>query len=175
MFSPKVLDRANTIEFNEVNLADYFNSTAVTNEETPSVSELLRRQFTLDGQFIQFPKRVPDLRNGPDLAVYRQRLVQLNNLLAPFTLHFGYRVTDEVLLYLWHADNLASPGFDLDTAFDHQLYQKILPKFHGSEAKLRESLTALQTFCGNNACPRSLAKIGRMLDQLNKEGFASFA
>lgn len=174
IFSPKVLDRANTIEFNDVNLTDYFSSTA-ENGEISSASEILRRQFTLDGQFVLLPKNIRDLRSGSTLADYRQRLVELNDLLTPVTMHFGYRVADEVLLYLWHAHNLATPDFDLDTAFDHQLYQKILPKFHGSEAKLRDPLTVLQKFCEDYACPRSLAKINRMLNQLDKEGFASFA
>lgn len=174
MFSPKVLDRANTIEFNEVNLIDYF-ATANETDKMASAPESLRRQFTLDGQFLRLAKSTPELRSSPVLAVYRQRLVELNDKLIPFTMHFGYRVADEVLLYLWHAYRLDASGFDLDTAFDHQLYQKILPKFHGSEAKLREPLAVLQAFCEGYGCSRSLAKIKRMISQLDKEGFASFA
>ena len=90
-------------------------------------------------------------------------------------MHFGYRVADEILLYLWHAYNLNAPEFGLDTAFDYQIYQKILPKFHGSEAKLEEPLAKLKTFCESHQYQVSLAKIERMLSQLSKEGFASFS
>ncbi len=54
---------------------------------------------------------------------------------------------DEVLLYLWNAKALSDPSFGLDTAFDHQICQKILPKFHGSQAKLQEPLERLLLFC----------------------------
>lgn len=59
---------------------------------------------------------------------------------------FGYCVADEVLLYLWNARALD------EADFDYQICQKILPKFHGSEAKITQ-----------------------MLDALDKEGFANFA
>lgn len=174
MFSPKVLDRANTIEFNQVNLTDYFAASRGAADGS-SATDIIRQQFTHSGQFIQLPKHVPNLRTDPTLMPYRQRLTVLNEMLAPYTMHFGYRVADEILLYLWQAHQLKSSDFNLDTAFDYQIYQKVLPKLHGSEAKLKEPLGKLQDFCQLHNCPRSLAKIERMLSQLMKEGFASFA
>jgi 5-methylcytosine-specific restriction endonuclease McrBC GTP-binding regulatory subunit McrB len=70
---------------------------------------------------------------------------------------------------------LGDAAFSLDTAFDYQCYQKILPKFHGSQAKLQEPLEDLLAFCNRYAYTHSAAKIQQMLDQLKKEGFASFA
>ena len=208
MFSPKVLDRANTIEFNEVDLASYFSQPEA--EDAAQVADdRIRQAFTFGDEFIRLPKDVP-LRTDPNLAPYRDRLITLVNLLRPYNMHFGYRVVDEVLLYLWNAEALADPSFGLDTAFDHQLCQKILPKFHGSQAKLQEPLERLLLFCDDPLWrppeagseqvgsdreriselkekstdqlrsarvryPRAAHKIRRMLDALEKEGFASFA
>jgi 5-methylcytosine-specific restriction endonuclease McrBC GTP-binding regulatory subunit McrB len=175
MFSPKVLDRANTIEFGDVHLDTYF-SVAYTDGATASTAdEQTIEIFANNRQFTLLPKQVPELRSDPELAPYRDQLVRLNQLLKPFEMHFGYRVADEVLLYLWNAQELNDPAFSLDVAFDHQIYQKVLPKFHGSQAKLREPLEALRAFCEEHGYALSGAKIQRMLGMLMKEGFASFA
>jgi len=174
MFSPKVLDRANTIEFNAVDLGRYFAEETARGGEALPATDAARAAFTFDGAFVQLPKEAP-LRTEPLLAPYRKQLRDLNARLQPYTLHFGYRVADEILLYLWNAYRLNAPGFGLDVAFDYQIYQKVLPKFHGSEAKLQEPLTVVREFCENHGYTRSLAKIVQMLDALRKEGFASFA
>jgi len=174
MFSPKVLDRANTIEFNAVDLGRYFAEETTRGGAALPAGEATRAAFTFDGAFVQLPKEAP-LRTEPFLAPYRERLRDLNARLQPHMLHFGYRVADEILLYLWNAYSLNDPDFGLDVAFDYQIYQKVLPKFHGSEAKLKEPLTVVREFCENHGYTRSLAKIAQMLDALRKEGFASFA
>jgi len=175
MFSPKVLDRANTIEFGDVRLDTYFNTVDAGELRAPTASEETIAAFTNGEKFALLPKQVPELRSDPELAPYRDQLVRLNQLLEPFEMHFGYRVADEVLLYLWNARELNDPAFYLDVAFDHQICQKVLPKFHGSQAKLQEPLEALRTFCEEHGYARSAAKIQRMLNMLVKEGFASFA
>jgi len=204
MFSPKVLDRANTIEFNEVDLEGFFAQKAASGSPFPA-ADAIRAMFTFDSEFIVLPKGVP-IRTDKELAPYREQLIALNNLLQPYHMHFGYRVVDEVLLYLWNAKNLDDPAFDLDVAFDHQLCQKVLPKFHGSQARLQDPLERLLLFCmdpgqqpptseaidrqrinelkGKSVgglrldsvrYARAAHKIRRMLDALEKEGFASFA
>jgi 5-methylcytosine-specific restriction endonuclease McrBC GTP-binding regulatory subunit McrB len=175
MFSPKVLDRANTIEFGDVRLDTYFSVSSVGGPGASTASEETIAAFTNNWQFALLPKQVPELRSDLELAPYRGQLVRLNQLLEPFEMHFGYRVADEVLLYLWNSWKLDDPTFGLDIAFDHQICQKVLPKFHGSQAKLQEPLEALHAFCEEHGYARSAAKIQRMLDMLLKEGFASFA
>jgi len=174
-FSPKVLDRANTIEFGDVRLDTYFSVSSVGGPVAYTASEETIAAFTNHWQFALLPKQVPELRSDLELAPYRDQLVRLNQLLEPFEMHFGYRVADELLLYLWNAQELNDPAFALDVAFDHQIYQKVLPKFHGSQAKLQEPLEALHAFCEEHGYARSAAKIQRMLNMLLKEGFASFA
>lgn len=174
MFSPKVLDRANTIEFNAVDLAQYFAEPAASAAQTTPATDAIRAAFTFGGEFTRLPKTQP-LRSASALARYREHLHDLNARLEPFTLHFGYRVADEILLYLWHAQQLDDPDFKLDVAFDHQIYQKILPKFHGSQAKLDAPLDVLREFCKSHSYEHSLAKIRHMIEALRKEGFTSFA
>jgi len=206
MFSPKVLDRANTIEFDEVNLGALF-AEPVKRGDARYADETIVEAFTYHHRFIRLPKEVPQLRTEPALDSYRRHLANLNGLLKPYNMHFGYRVAEEILLYLWNAHVLSDQGFDLSTAFDYQIYQKILPKFHGSKAKLYEPLQDLLRFCiqpdnphgvkdgaleevreflqkGQQveeslsqplAYPRAARKVCRMLDALDKEGFASFA
>lgn len=57
MFSPKVLDRANTIEFNQVSLTDYFNE-STTSTEAGLATAAIRQDFTHNGAFIHLPKTV---------------------------------------------------------------------------------------------------------------------
>jgi hypothetical protein len=210
MFSPKVLDRANTIEFGSVRLDTYFSLANADGARTSTADGETIAAFINNGRFALLPKQVPKLQSDPDLETYREQLVRLNQLLKPFEMHFGYRVADEVLLYLWNAKNLSDPAFDLDTAFDHQLCQKVLPKFHGSQARLQDPLEHLLLFCVDSERqpsmpgaelepadrqrirelksksvddlrshgarhPRAAHKVRRMLDTLEKDGFASFA
>jgi len=191
-FSPKVLDRANAIEFQEVDLADYF--AAAAGGEPPSEAEraAVVGVFTRDGAFYEPPSRTDLLAES--LAPYRQQLADLQALLEPFDLHFGYRVANEILHFLGHAKALLdretveveSGGerrpFTLDDAFDRQLSQKLLPKFHGPASQLEEPLRALLDFCQEGEpesrtlrYPRSARKIERMLRALRTQGFASFA
>lgn len=197
MFSPKVLDRANTIEFSEVDLEGYFASQDIQDSTEPADADA-RAAFTFNETFLRLPKAVPELRTGEVLQAYREALMALNALLQPYDMHFGYRVVDEILLYLWNAQALKVPAFGPDVAFDHQICQKILPKLHGSQAKLQEPLEVLLDFCiGGHVDHRSVGafknkavrelrndgvsypyaarKILRMMDALEKEGFASFA
>lgn len=195
-FSPKVLDRANVIEFREVDLSDYF--AAAAGGEPPSEAEraAVGAVFTREGAFYELPSWT-DLLAEP-LASYRQQLADLQALLEPADLHFGYRVANEILHFLGHAKALlgretvevAIGGerrpFTLDDAFDQQLSQKLLPKFHGPASQLEEPLRALLKFCQGEApeeepagrtprYPRSVRKIERMLRALRTQGFASFA
>ncbi len=175
MFSPKVLDRANTIEFNEVDLQEYFTRDAPAEENAPPATPALIAAFTHSGEFARLPKQVSEIYTVPELGEYRAQLQELNELLKEHDMHFGYRVADEILLYLWHAYELNDANFGLDTAFDCQIYQKVLPKFHGSQARLQEPLTSLQAFVDEHGYARSARKIARMLAALQKDGFASFA
>jgi hypothetical protein len=199
MFSPKVLDRANTIEFNIVDLERYGNLEA---GDAPSSRYRLARMPAL-GRAPQASKEAYDQLPDDDKAT----LALLNRLLAPAQLHFGYRVANEIALYLHHAELWVGEEART-TAMDLQLLQKVLPKFHGSRSKLEKTLMALLHFCleeaetnlnagaawtrqvwpelrlsddqqlelpgGSFRFPRTAGKVYRMLHTLQDQGYASF-
>jgi 5-methylcytosine-specific restriction endonuclease McrBC GTP-binding regulatory subunit McrB len=189
MFSPKVLDRANTIEFNEVDLAGYAAGKALTSKAG------IRLQKSVDArsQFPGFELASADHYRSLDAAT-RNDLEVINAILADYHLHFGYRVANEIALYMKNAQELTG-NENINTSLDLQILQKVLPKFHGSRQKLEEPLLRLFAFCFDETpeeqdyhsfleshagtiesarFPRSARKIKRMLEVLGDQGFASF-
>ncbi|MEE8168281.1 MAG: hypothetical protein V3T58_05360 [Candidatus Hydrothermarchaeales archaeon] len=154
MFSPKVLDRANTIEFNAVNLKAYRDSSK-NGEDSFTASDSEISEFTNGGSYhlklldLTFVKN--DLINN--YQNYYARLVDINEILRDYNLHFGYRVVNEILFYIHNSDTSLSYRFsedekkNLDIAFDLQILQKVLPKFHGSKHKLEMPLSRLLRYC----------------------------
>jgi 5-methylcytosine-specific restriction protein B len=145
MFSPKVLDRAFTLELGTVNLEDYPSEQGepLSGEMLEQLRAQLLPDFTRQGQFAVVDKNiVAEFVATHDS--YRQHLSTLNTLLQPHDLHFGYRIFDEIMMFLANAED--SPVFDgfgpdeLDATFDAAVLMKVLPKFHGTRGKLRESL-----------------------------------
>jgi 5-methylcytosine-specific restriction endonuclease McrBC GTP-binding regulatory subunit McrB len=149
-FSPKVLDRAFTIELTEVDFSDY----PVTPDELdgprldPAARVALLNAFTDDGRFPRIDKAsiARHVDAHPEL---RQRLQLLNERLRPFGFHFGYRVFDEIVAFCDAADRNQT-FTDLggsDAAFDAAVLMKVLPKFHGSRARLESPLRAVLGWC----------------------------
>lgn len=171
MFSPKVLDRANTIEFDEIDLNGYFNQKI---GNTTDIFDQDYSDFTNKGEFCTSPNVNEIKKNFPEFEQYTNKLKELNEKLQPHQMHFGYRVVNEILLYLKNAKN-SGTDLEVSEAFDYQIKQKILPKFHGSRNKLEEPLKEIQQFCIKNDCSESEKKIKRMLDILKSQGFVSFA
>lgn len=187
MFSPKVLDRANVIEFNEVHLNTYTEGTV------DKVNLILLGTEVLDRFYSPSDRRYcnrEDYQNLPEDG--KSYLVKLLAILKEHNLHFGYRVANELSRFV----NLASAelaDFKIDEAMDIQIIQKILPKLHGTRAKLEEPLRNLLVFCYDQSTPpsdeqvkearsydlnarfpRSAQKIAQMLNQLTVQGYVSF-
>ncbi|MCS6860916.1 MAG: hypothetical protein NZT92_11430, partial [Abditibacteriales bacterium] len=254
-FSPKVLDRAFTLEFNEVSFRDYpplptnaapreawdllrEEARAYLSEQSavgsrarnpfPPPSRFLLREhqpeygeavnpfldFANYGRFLGWTEEekkqhIADFLSQPSTrspqpTKFRDHLENLKTLLAPHNLHFGYRVFDEIMLFLIHAQSpVVFDGFgSLDAAFDCAVCAKVLPKFHGSRAKLEEPLVKVRLWCETpgdaeavmQGCrdavvalrkgetrsaptvyPRTASKCQRMLRDVYETGFASFA
>ena len=150
MFSPKVLDRAFTIEFNEVDLAGFGTpggggagqEPPLQLERLPETLEQLEKPNTTD--WIAF-----GALHGGEL---RQVVIELNDLLAPSNRHFGYRVANEIGRFV----RLAAEQSDrtpeaLWEALDLAVLQKVLPKFHGTQQELEPTLEALFAFATSRA------------------------
>lgn len=176
-FSKKVLDRANTIEFNEVNLGYLeFLSDLV---EHPSIelsnNDLGGKYLTLKDVYKEYPdviKRATD------------ELVSLNEHLKEIGAHVGYRVRDEICFYL--AYNEQGDLLSFEQAFDRCVMQKILPRISGSDDRVKKVLDNLFTFCTNQVFneeafdelpakyPKSAKKIAEMRRRLLDDGYTSF-
>lgn len=200
-FSPKVLDRAFSIEFGDVDL------TAFVYSNSP--------QSVDPAQFSVLADRLVDRGNPVSVSeVYVQSqslfdrvaglLEEVKDILNPAGISFGYRTRDAICLYLWHwaHDNL-SAVMPLSAAFDLCLLQKVLPKIGGTGEALRQSLEQLRDWLEQDEadnedgaiggdgvepiaadsvtgsaparpCPRSVEKVTAMLRQLRDEGATTY-
>jgi 5-methylcytosine-specific restriction protein B len=157
MFSPKVLDRAFTIELNEVDLAGYSGLPG------PPRGTALR--------LIDFPGRLdPVARPGkPDWDSFgslhagelRRVVMELHGLLAGEQRHFGYRVANEIARFVMVAAEQAGDQAEvLWAALDLAILEKVLPKFHGTQQELDAPLRALFDFAvaGRRGAPAPAAR-----------------
>lgn len=201
-FSPKVLDRAFSIELVDVDFSDY--PPAATGD-APELSDAERQAllaaFTRNGRFPRIDKAeiAEYVAEHPEV---RDRLQALNTLLQRDTLHFGYRVFDEIVTFLAVADeNGMFDGLGESAAFDAAVLMKVLPKFHGSRGKLERPLRNVLAWClvpddpnpilpmpvagGESdplaqlrtldyALPKTAERVLRMLAELQTDGFTAF-
>lgn len=156
MFSPKVLDRANVIEFrmDAGELEGFLGN--------PAKPELKN----LDGKGASFGKAFVDAAKNPvavpaDVkAAYDAEMLLLFKTLQGHGAEFGYRTAYETARFI-HFYKLLGNHPDGDTtwfpgAFDRVVFQKLLPKLHGSRAKLGPVLKKLWFLCVNDAVARGV-------------------
>lgn len=180
-FSKKVLDRANTIEFNRVDLSNFsfLNET----EDVPAIpvwNEKLASKYL----------HLKDVYNDHQELVLKttDELEKINKSLQMMNAHVGYRVRDEICFYL--AYNEEDQLMDYDEALDHCILQKILPRITGSDLRVERLLMELYRLFTNREFvddlendesdfetakyPNSSRKVVEMLRRLKDDGFTSF-
>lgn len=149
MFSPKVLDRAFTIEFNEVDLVGYGDETG----EDPGTSEPLWLTGLAEAPIIKPPPGPKDWEEFGEIAdgELREVVIELNELLAEDNRHFGFRVANEIARFVLLAAMTTrvddGEGDAAWHALDLAVMQKVLPKLHGTQQELEGLLTRLFAFC----------------------------
>ncbi|HVL24815.1 MAG TPA: hypothetical protein VM450_12075 [Thermomicrobiales bacterium] len=154
-FSPKVLDRAFTIELTAVDFSAYPGSPNGATAAIPDdAKHELLRAFTRDGRFAIVDK--DDIRHVvEERPEIRRWLQSLNDLLKRDRFHFGYRVFDEIAQFVANADINGMLAFE--EAFDHAALMKVLPKFTGSRARLRTPLLSVLAWAVNPEAPEPKA------------------
>lgn len=180
-FSKKVLDRANTIEFNDVNLEHL-----AFLEEQEEVEPISVHNNTFVSSYIH----LKDVYNiYKDVVQWTtSELVGVNNILKGIDAHVGYRVRDEISFYL--AYNKQGEVMSTEAAFDRCVLQKILPRISGSDMRVERVLTGLYKFFTGKEVPqnremtdvdvemskypKSTRKVVEMLRRLDDDGFTSF-
>ena len=166
MFSPKVLDRAQVIEFRIDKEAMKSYLSAPTEID---MAALAGEGAKYAKSFYAKRSSVPELA-GDSATALRTALSDFFEPLAELGAEFGYRTAFEATKFVSYYCDMGATIVD---AIDAALLQKLLPKLHGSQARLgpvREKLAAL---C-DGKYPLSLDKIGRMQKRL-EVGFTSFA
>lgn len=165
MFSSKVLDRAFTLELNEVDLDGL--SSLGSHEDGGLHLDRLPERLVFEGS--------PNSKHWDNLGEEPKRIVkELNGLLAQENRHFGYRVATEISRFVALAAEQGNGEEAQRAALDLALLQKVLPKLHGTQQELEDLLKRLVVFGSEAALPRFTAKVGRMLRRLERQGFTSF-
>jgi len=158
-FSPKVLDRAFTLELTEADFRAYPPQGAGAAVLTGAERQAVLEQFSRGREFARVDKTVVAAWVAAHPQT-RDRLQRLNDLLRPYDLHFGYRVFDEIVAFLAaaEANNLYADLGGIEAAFDAAVLMKVLPKFHGSRGKLERPLQNVLAWCvdPNNPDPLSV-------------------
>jgi 5-methylcytosine-specific restriction protein B len=166
MFSPKVLDRAFTLEFREVDFSNYLGE-GVNAEEARKIAEEIRGKILEDlrngGKFCAVvadkdvvKEALQDLKALQDLGGKKAELKELNDTLQPYDLHFGYRVLDEIALFVQNAKNAPDDvvgKLSEDKALDYAVLMKVLPKFHGPRQKLEKPLREVLKWAAKGNAP----------------------
>ncbi len=148
-FSPKVLDRAFTLELTDADFSRYPATTPTPiTDLNDTQRQTLLQTFTNNGAFARIDKAeiAAYVADHPDA---REHLRALNALLHPYDMHFGYRVFDEIIAFLLNAEHnsLYDTLSGDDPAFDAAVLMKVLPKFHGSRGKLEQPLKQVLAWC----------------------------
>ncbi|WP_339289353.1 DUF3578 domain-containing protein [Ureibacillus sp. FSL K6-0786] len=164
-FSKKVLDRANTIEFNEIDIMN-FN----TFENIEQEVELIRvSNEVLQSRYIFLKDVFKDHESL--IKEVSSKINKINEYLEPIYAQVGYRVRDEICFYMIHN---AEAGMLLteNEAMDFCIMQKILPRISGTENVIRPVLVNLEEEL--EQFPKCKAKIVEMKKRLDNNGFTSF-
>jgi 5-methylcytosine-specific restriction endonuclease McrBC GTP-binding regulatory subunit McrB len=174
-FSPKVLDRAFTMELSDVDFLGYQpGNVADRTESSATDKNAMFSAFTVNGWPAIDKTRIGQyVEYHPEI---RLSLHDLNTRLARNRFHFGYRVFDEIVQFLANAKvNTMFPS--MHDAFDSAVFMKILPKFSGSEGRVGAPLQVLHNWVqepfgdGSPPLARTLDRVTFMLKRLEEDGF----
>lgn len=144
-FSAKVLDRANVIEFNDVDV-----ERALGHGDAAPAKGLRLKNGALDSAWLCTVKEeaLAVKAEAHEVEEFTSALEDIHGMLALYNLQFGYRVIDEVSAFVGHAlDKVeGDPAEVVRAAFDLQLRQKVIPKLSGGR-ELEEPLARLLHYC----------------------------
>ena len=149
MFSPKVLDRANTIEFRvDCNQMKEFLDATIGLD--------MGKLFLGDGEVGSgaiLANQFTDLAKARNLSLSKidrkkisGELLNFFTELAHVGAEFGFRSASEILLLI-NQIGLLDSSLSFETKIDIAIMQKLLPKLHGSRRKLSPILKTLGSFC----------------------------
>lgn len=182
MFSPKVLDRANVIEFK---ISEKEMDTFLKQDMNVDLQAADGLCANMGQDFAE--KSTRKETESSELA--QKTLISFFKVLKKVNAEFGYRSATEIYRFIANAKALAKDLTE-DEILDAAIVQKLLPKLHGSRKKLEPALKALWGLCMQDEhtteaitrenleyarFPESADKIQRMMQTALDNGFTSFA
>jgi 5-methylcytosine-specific restriction protein B len=160
MFSPKVLDRANTIEFrlDESDLINFFKS------------DMIQSYEKIDGNGYIYSEEFMDLvsKKREETESYSDELIGFFRELQKLGAEYGYRSANEMLTLIQKLELIgleAKNEYPLDVA----VMQKLLPKLNGSRSKLSKVLPVLATFCLKKDIPNKLDVVAKLFEEFRQK------
>jgi MoxR-like ATPase len=178
MFSPKVLDRANVIEFRATadQMEVFLESPAAV-----SITALERQGVSFASAYVQRSladaeiTALTDNSGNPLGPQFKADLLAVFGALSLIGAEFGFRTAKEIARFMVIHKELSGEGWVYRNALDAQVLQKLMPKLHGSARKLNGVLKALQEFATARHLALTLEKVNRMQQRIDRDGFTSFA
>lgn len=125
-FSRKVLDRAMSVEMNEV---DYDKFLSGETEAFPLLTDF-------NALLVNRPQKALEVKDDIDSAKVVEYLKDVNALLEDTPFKLGYRAANEAMLYVAAYKELAGEKFSLTTALDEFTLMKILSRIEGDDQRL---------------------------------------
>lgn len=186
MFSPKVLDRANVIEFR---LKEDDLSSFLSNPIAPNLQNLSGKGTPMATSYLDIAQD----KNISNIDGLSPVLISFFNELSVLGSEFGYRTAHEIALLITKLKE-TSPELSSLEHIDIAIMQKLLPKLHGSRAKIVKVLHAMAKLCLEDASsfkmedvnkedfitpvtkyPISFEKLVRMYRNVIANGFTSYS
>ncbi|MHA8079088.1 McrB family protein [Aquirufa antheringensis] len=155
MFSPKVLDRANVIEFRITpeEMANFFNNSSHIDMKALFVENDKSKGGLGQSMGDSFLKLAKDKTNVKIVNQENKEFVlnRFFNELQIVGSEFGFRSAKEIELLITKLETIRSSGkydkLSENQKIDIAIIQKLLPKIHGSRKKLVGPLEVLAGFC----------------------------
>ena len=185
MFSPKVLDRANVIEFkiSSKEMGEFLQEMREIDRDN-----IIGKAAGMGADFVAKACKKDLAQDSEAVEMLQKFFDELKNVNA----EFGYRSATEIFRFICQAkanDDTDKKMTD-EEILDAAIVQKLLPKLHGSRKKLEPVLAQLWKLCFTGAgkdlniakenvekaqYKESADKIRRMYESATANGFTSFA
>ena len=178
MFSPKVLDRVNVIEFRATaaQMGAFLDDPAgIDLDGLASQGAGFATAFVARAQADADISALVDTQGAAVAPKLKADLLQVFDALAGVGAEFGFRTAKEIARFMVIHKELSGLDWQYKDALDAQVVQKLMPKLHGSARKLDAVLKALDTFATQHALVLTGEKVKRMQERLVRDGFTSFA
>ena len=125
-FSRKVLDRAMSMEMNEVDYDAFLSGETETMPTLTAFNSLL----------VDRPQKAAEVKDDIEAERIVAYLKSINALLDGTPFKLGYRAANEAMLYVSACQDFASDSFKFENALDKFTLMKILSRIEGDDSRL---------------------------------------